>query len=62
MMFGPPDLGLESLAVLGTCPRDYMITWSTAISDHCVMLSGRFQLRELTKGLGSAAETLNDGR
>jgi hypothetical protein len=55
---GPPDLGLERLRVLGTCPRDYMITRSTAISDHCMILSGRFQLRESTKGLGSAAETL----
>src|SRR5271155_4129830 len=55
---GPPDLGPVSLRVLGTCPRDYMIIRSTAISDHCVMLSGRFQLRESTKGLGSAAETL----
>jgi hypothetical protein len=55
---GPPDLGLESSRILGTCSRDYGITRPTAISDHYVMLSGRFQLRESTKGLGSAAETL----
>jgi hypothetical protein len=54
---GPLDLGPVSFRVFGTRARDYMATRSTVISDHCVMLSGCFQLRELTEGLGSVAET-----
>jgi hypothetical protein len=47
---GPPDLGLVSLRILGTYARDYMTTRSTVISDHCMMLSGRFEAHASRSG------------